>query len=458
MADLQGLTGASQGDWITGTPYPIINPPSGATTAINNDYNVGYFPTVYAICPNRTITETGQATVATQYAARNACSFTTGANDGGAHVPPTMNLNLMSCDSVVVSTDVINYGSAALTSANIEVRVDGNLVKTVAWTGNIATYNHATASLGKVGAGTTGSHTVTFTVTMPNGGADVQLSNDSDNSAFNLISATGGANPAEGFVAVTFPPTGWSVVNNGDAETWKRVTATNASGTSGGTSKLQFFDIPNGDIDELVVKGTDLTTVGSNPSLTFDVAYRPYNTSYYDNLKVFVSTNCGLTWTQVYNKSNTTLATLAASTTAFTPTAAGNWRNEVVSLSSYAGQTNVLVKFQGNSGYGNNLYVDNINIANNVGVTELTELNVDVNVYPNPSNGNFTVDVTTITTEDVRIEVMNSLGQVVYTTTANKVHGQNLYNVDLSNVENGMYMVNVYTGKNITTQKITVLR
>ena len=53
LADLQG-TGNTAGDWITGTPYPIID-----DAGIANLYQISYYPTVYGICPDKTVYEIG---------------------------------------------------------------------------------------------------------------------------------------------------------------------------------------------------------------------------------------------------------------------------------------------------------------------------------------------------------------------------------------------------------------
>ena len=60
---LQGTGCNTQGDWVTGTPYPIMctgndlngNPIN--TTNPSNDYQIGFWPTVYRICPDRLTTE-----------------------------------------------------------------------------------------------------------------------------------------------------------------------------------------------------------------------------------------------------------------------------------------------------------------------------------------------------------------------------------------------------------------
>ncbi len=55
-ADLHGTGGSTQGDWVTGVPFPIIDPPTGmALSDFNVGYNIGFFPTLMLICPNRRI-------------------------------------------------------------------------------------------------------------------------------------------------------------------------------------------------------------------------------------------------------------------------------------------------------------------------------------------------------------------------------------------------------------------
>ncbi len=57
LADLQGLTSASTGDWITGTPYPIID-----TSAANDDFMPDPLPTIYGIYPNKFLFNIGRLT------------------------------------------------------------------------------------------------------------------------------------------------------------------------------------------------------------------------------------------------------------------------------------------------------------------------------------------------------------------------------------------------------------
>ncbi|NND32132.1 MAG: redoxin domain-containing protein, partial [Saprospiraceae bacterium] len=57
LSDLQGITTATAGDWITGTPYPIID-----TSAANEDFMPDALPTIYGIYPNKFLSNIGRLT------------------------------------------------------------------------------------------------------------------------------------------------------------------------------------------------------------------------------------------------------------------------------------------------------------------------------------------------------------------------------------------------------------
>jgi hypothetical protein len=58
----------TQGDWVTGTPYPIIDTNAAATTAFNTAWKISYFPTIYMVCRDHLVQEVGQLTTAALYA------------------------------------------------------------------------------------------------------------------------------------------------------------------------------------------------------------------------------------------------------------------------------------------------------------------------------------------------------------------------------------------------------
>jgi hypothetical protein len=204
---------------------------------------------------------------------------------------------------------------------------------------------------------TLGTHNATLVVTSSSNG----LNYTETKSAYITVNSSTTVNLPinEGF-SVAGTPSGWSIVNsNSSATTWVRTTAAGNPGGSFMFDNANFDD--TGDTDQFQV--TKFSTVGmSSSQLTFDVAYAPYDASYYDGLEVLVSTDCGTTFTSVYSKSYLILATAPASTGIFTPTA-GQWRNETIDLTPYVGQSSVLVSFKNLAGYGNRLFVDNVNIT-----------------------------------------------------------------------------------------------
>jgi hypothetical protein len=162
----------------------------------------------------------------------------------------------------------------------------------------------------------------------------------------------------EDFTSTTYPPDQWT------NSIWRRGTAIGASGSSGGSAYFNCYNLSAGTSGSLTTMNVDLTGI-TTPVLKFDVAYRQYATEA-DQLQVFISNNCGGTWTSIYNKSGATLATVTpASTANFAPSAAGNWRLENISLAAYLNQK-VMIKFTGTSQYGNNIWVDDIFLGENV--------------------------------------------------------------------------------------------
>ncbi|MBA2613327.1 MAG: T9SS type A sorting domain-containing protein [Bacteroidetes bacterium] len=80
------------------------------------------------------------------------------------------------------------------------------------------------------------------------------------------------------------------------------------------------------------------------------------------------------------------------------------------------------------------------------GVKENTFLSSAINLFPNPSNGNFSVITTFANSQNIEIKVYNMLGQTVYTNKINNVK-QNMIDVDLSGQAGGLYLVEINNGQ-----------
>ncbi len=271
----------------------------------------------------------------------------------------------------VVSPPVADFSASSTTicqGATITFTNLSTLANSYAWTFTGGTPGTSTATNPTVTYNTAGTYAVTLIATNANGS-----DTETKTGYITVISSTATALPLnEGFTAAPFVPTGWSLVNNNASPTsWARSTTVGRAPTAGNSMWFNNFDYNDADDDVVRLKPLIFTGL-SSAQMTFDVAYAPYDAANFDGLEVLVSTNCGGSFTSVYSKSNTTLATAAATgNVAFVPTTA-QWRTETVDLTPYIGQGNVIIAFKNLSGFGNNLYVDNINVTGVVASTPPT--------------------------------------------------------------------------------------
>jgi PKD repeat protein len=204
---------------------------------------------------------------------------------------------------------------------------------------------------------TVGTYQVSLWATNSNG-------TDSVLHSWVTISSTVPLPLVEGFQNAQFLPANWTRLDaNNDNVYWQRSTTVGGYNASTACSYFDNYNLNvSGAHDEMWTPKYNLTTL-STCSLTFDVAYARYDATYSDSLEVLVSTNCGQTWTSVYLKGGTTLATAPDYTAAaFVPTAA-QWRTENINLNAYVSSTTFMVSFRNRGRYGQMLYIDNINIT-----------------------------------------------------------------------------------------------
>ena len=146
-ADLNGTGTATQGDWVTGTGYPIID----NTGSIFDEYAGEYYPTIYTVCPNRVLTESGPASFSDHVAifTANDCSAATLANDP-ALLDVTSESVFCPGEPQTVTVDMMNLGLENLTSATLGVFVDGEELQNALWIGELETYGIAEVSIDNV--------------------------------------------------------------------------------------------------------------------------------------------------------------------------------------------------------------------------------------------------------------------------------------------------------------------
>ncbi len=202
-----------------------------------------------------------------------------------------------------------------------------------------------------------GIYSVSLTINGP-GGSNTKTRNN-----YIQVQATGTPPFTDNFESGSFSTNNWTVVNPDDSVTWNIYTGAGGNGSSTKSAYMNFYNYPAyPQTDEIIMPAVSLEGMVS-AMLTFKVAYRPYNATFHDTLKVIISNDCGATYSNiVYSKTGTALATGPAVSYEFIPSASGDWRTESISLLPYLG-SNIRIKFQAINGYGNNLFIDDISLT-----------------------------------------------------------------------------------------------
>jgi len=277
------------------------------------------------------------------------------------------------CVGILTPTITIkNFGTANLTSATINYKLDGGSLQTQAYSGNLATLATATFNLAAQTIAL-GNHNLKVYTTLPNAATDANPALDTIVIYFSATAGT--AIPYnETFETNVFPPANWLVNNvSNDCFTFREQSGLiGASGTTTTAAFLYHYLYTPGasETDELITNLIDLTSVSTPLDFEFDLAYARKSATQYEDLKIEISTDCGQTYsTIIYNKTGngsgaTDLRTIAANTASdWKPTAANNWRHETIDISAYIGNK-IRLKFTTTNRGGNNLYIDNLKMDN----------------------------------------------------------------------------------------------
>lgn len=206
------------------------------------------------------------------------------------------------------------------------------------------------------------------------GGQDQASFNDTLSRSFSAVvypDAGEDIGVTEDFEGGIIPPEYWQIQNPDNNITWEEREVTGANGLTTTAMRINNFSYSaNGQEDALITLPFDLSEANETTSLTFDLAYAVYDlNTYWDAMRIDLYTDCGQTFAgTVYYKEKDVLATIPPQGGPYLPSNANQWRKEIVNLSEFAGES-VVLHFVNITGYGNNLYIDNINISNVVAPT-----------------------------------------------------------------------------------------
>ncbi|MBR5983479.1 MAG: choice-of-anchor J domain-containing protein [Bacteroidales bacterium] len=344
--------------------------------------------------------------------------------------------------NINISGTITNHG-VTLTSYKVAYSVDGDAAVESEVTGISiplgSTHNFSFPD--PISGLTIGTHTITVTVSEPNGGADGDESDNSQTITINIISCE---------TVTTFPyiedfesgiNSCWTLIDaDGDGFNWIAGSATDGIYTNGGDLTGEGHDSSR----DMLVSGSYSKTAGVlhpdnwaiSPAIALP-AGQPALLSFYaaaqdmnypaEHYGVYVSNTTTdpsaftLIWEEDMDANGGHHRTQ------------GSWSEKQADISNYAGQT-IFIGFRHfNSTNNFLLIIDDVTISLTTATDEnLTE---SIAIYPNPTNSMITV----ANAEGKDIVVVNSLGQVV----VNIKNAAANQTIDVTDFANGTYFVKV---------------
>src|SRR6218665_329724 len=358
--------------------------------------------------------------------------------------------------SFTPSVTIRNRGLIPLTSLQIIATTDESDSRVYNWTGVLAQGQSVSVTLTAMTI-STGDHRLKIYTAYPNLQSDEDPSNDTIQMIlqYNLPVTT----MSEGFEGITFPPSGWSIVNPDGGSTWTKTTAASRSGIN--SVMISNFDYTAvGQKDDLRLPSLSLPASLDSAFFSFQSAAATYtatNTSgnVWDTLEVLASSDCGQTFTSLYKKWGSSLVTRATViTTAFVPSSA-EWRKDSINLSSYIGVNNLILAFRNTTGYENNIYLDDINLRT-VSVNPNLKLKGFL-VVPNPTRGAITVQFYPQPSNLKNIQLYDAAGSKLIEQPIGSGEASSYYNYDLSRYPAGVYFVRVTFSDKVIVKNVIKL-
>ncbi len=295
----------------------------------------------------------------------------------------------------------------------------GSDVASVSWTFTNATPATSTDPSPTVVFNTAGMQTVTLVATNANGVASAPLV-----LRVKVLQAGYQVAPlAESFEGSVLTDSIYRVGSTSLTNTrrWRQI-GPPAVTTDGDTAlTIANGNIPAGTANSLYSPAFDTRNIANTnpqPSLTFDIAYARRNSSSADEFRVYMSVDCGRTWTLRKTIVGATLSTTGTQLLpGFIPSSASQWRSESVALTGqYVNQASVMVRFESTAqANGNNLYLDNLRINGRpLGLTRDFAA-AGLSLAPNPMTSESALSFSLTQPTRVTVRVTDILGRVVLT-------------------------------------------
>ena len=361
--------------------------------------------------------------------------------------------NFICSQSISPSINIKNKGVSSITNAEIIYQLNNEPESSYNWIGTLASGNTALINLPSITALGYGDYELKIKVIIDTNNIECDYINNQRFQRFNIRETIATLPYSEDFENMSIDNSEWIVSNVDGSTTWDTIPTSGLNGSIHSAS-MQLYNYNNlNEKDELI--STNITLPNQDSIfLRFDLAYQYFLPipTLADSMAIFISTDCGITYSLVYNKGGTNLQTHPTSTSNFVPQSSDQWRTEYVDLTSYA-NNDVIVKFVCHNRSGNNLYLDNIWVYEGAEpiITNIENPILEtLSIYPNPTKSSITIDIGKNEIENSTLSIFDLLGKIVYQKQVLKKSNP----INLEEFSNGIYIVKFSNNNGVITKKI----
>jgi archaellum component FlaF (FlaF/FlaG flagellin family) len=349
-----------------------------------------------------------------------------------------------------IEVEIHNAGSLEFGGGQIELKLDGNQSGITTWNGTLLPGESTTVMVAGIDL-LVGTHEIQATLELFSNQIERELINNSRVKKFHVQSES--ALPfAESFESNDLSANGLFIRNPDYNRTWD-TTSTAGLENSRYSARMQFLSYARkGQWDDIYLPSVDVPASADSFVVRFDYAYRFRNATLADTMEVAYSDDCGNTWNTIFRKGGQELSTIDTLWTNFKPFSASHWQNVHLNILPLISGNSVMLRFSGNNRGGSNLFLDNIGIYSETDPTGIeTKTRIEVDVLPNPANEFVQIK----THNNLRIEqvcLRDMQGRLVlHTNVSNPVTS-----IQTSNLDTGIYFIEIQTEKGAVTKKLVV--
>lgn len=298
-------------------------------------------------------------------------------------------------NSIVPQVQILNRGSNIINTARIQISFGGNVIETRNFNLNLALGQSSTVSFNPINIAGNGQTVFEARILQVNGRTDENIEND-------VLTTRPLLQPEINLpYALDLSETNndWVIRNPDNSFTWENISLP-ISGVNQNLLWIRHYEYDAlGQQDFFISPSINLRDF-PNAQLTFNMAHSPFDAAgFSDFLYVAISTDCGNTFDIInapYNKDSNLLRTVPPQQSEFIPTSELQFRREILNLDRYSDFDNIRIAFITQNGYGNNIFLKDIEIL--AEETFNYRISLDSLASPDPiNNGSQTTEVVRIT-------------------------------------------------------------